>query len=57
MWQNNMLKFYLENDVDKAVDYGSDLVGDLEGLLTKTDMVDLKFSLGVSIFKILNYAI
>ena len=57
MWQNNMLKFYLENDVDKAVDYGSDLVGDLEGLLTKTDMVDLKFTLGVRIFKCLNYAI
>jgi len=26
MWQNNLLKFYMENDITKAIDYAKDLV-------------------------------
>ena len=28
MWENNLMKFYLEYDVDKACDYGHDLLHD-----------------------------
>jgi len=26
MWQNNLLKFYMENDIDKAIDFAKDLI-------------------------------
>ena len=29
MWQNNLLKFYLDYNVDQACDYGNDLLNDL----------------------------
>ena len=48
MWQNNLLKFYIENDIDKACDYGSDLIHDYQEILPNNDLVDLKFSLAVS---------
>lgn len=28
MWQNNLLKFYMEHDVDKAITYGAELTED-----------------------------
>jgi hypothetical protein len=49
MWQNNMLKYYLEKDIDKACDYGEDLLTDFQDLLTLDDLLDLKFTLGVII--------
>jgi tetratricopeptide (TPR) repeat protein len=44
MWQNNLLKFYLEYNVDQACDYGNELVQELQERLPKQDMVDLYFS-------------
>jgi hypothetical protein len=44
MWQNNLLKFYLDYNVDQACDYGRDLLGELEERLSSGDLVDLKFS-------------
>ena len=26
MWQNNLLKFYIENDIEKAISYGRELI-------------------------------
>ncbi len=26
MWQNNLLKFYIENDIHKAIDYAKELI-------------------------------
>ena len=26
MWQNNLLKFYMENDIEKAIDFAKDLI-------------------------------
>ena len=26
MWQNNLLKFYMENDIEKAVDFAKELI-------------------------------
>jgi len=26
MWQNNLLKFYMENDVERAIDYSKELI-------------------------------
>ena len=44
MWQNNLLKFYLDYNVDQACDYGNDLLNDLQDRLPELDLVDLKFS-------------
>ena len=46
MWQNNLLKYYMEYDIDKACDYGEDLM--TEPGLSSKDSQDLKFSLAVS---------
>ena len=48
MWQNNLLKFYMENDITKAIDYAKDLVDEHGSILGKSDLCDLKFSLGTS---------
>lgn len=29
MWQNNLLKFYMEHDIDKAIAFGGELTEDL----------------------------
>ena len=29
MWQNNLLKFYMEHDIDKAIGYGRELTEDI----------------------------
>lgn len=41
MWQNNLLKFYIEYDIDKACDLGSDLLADYQAVLNSQDLVDL----------------
>jgi hypothetical protein len=33
MWQNNLLKYYLENDLEKAVEYGEELIEERANLL------------------------
>ena len=48
MWQNNLLKFYMENDIDKAIAYGKELSEDLGPILPQHDQDDLKFSLATS---------
>ena len=48
MWQNNLLKFYMENDITKAIDYAKDLVDEHGQILGKNDLCDLRFSLGTS---------
>ena len=44
MWQNNLLKFYLEHDVDKAIEYSKELMEDMANILPQNDVTDIKFS-------------
>ena len=48
MWQNNLLKFYLENDIDKAISYGSELTEETGQILPQGDQDDLKFSIATA---------
>ena len=48
MWQNNLLKFYLEHNVEKAIDYSKELLDDYGQGLDEKDIVDLKFSLSTA---------
>ena len=48
MWQNNLLKFYLEHDIAKAKDFSMELLDDLGNILPQPDVVDLKFSLATA---------
>lgn len=48
MWQNNLLKFYMEHDVMKAVNYGHELLDEVGEILPKAESSDLSFSLGTS---------
>jgi hypothetical protein len=45
MWQNNLLKFYLEHNVEKAIDYSRELLEDHGFAIEEKDRNDLKFSL------------
>ena len=47
MWQNNLIKFYLDHNVDKACELGDDLLENDNKNLNNNDLADLKFSLGV----------
>ncbi len=49
MWQNNLLKFYMENDIEKAIEFAKDLIDDQGHILPQKDLCDLKFSLGTSL--------
>jgi hypothetical protein len=49
MWQNNLLKFYMENDVERAIDYSKELIDECSDILPEKDQTDLKFSLATSI--------
>ena len=49
MWQNNLLKFYLEYNVDQACDYGQDLLSELSDRLSPKDLADLQFSLATGL--------
>jgi len=48
IWQNNLIKFYLVHDVDKAIDYATDILDDQGGILAKPDLSDLKFNLATA---------
>ena len=48
MWQNNLLKFYLEHDIDKAINYGSELTEETGQILPQGDQDDLKFSIATA---------
>lgn len=48
MWQNNLLKFYLEHDLEKALDFGQDLLQDVAPLLAEPFVQDLKFTLATA---------
>jgi len=48
MWQNNLLKFYMEHDIGKAIDYSKELIDELGNILPKNDLSDLRFSLATS---------
>ena len=37
MWQNNLLKFYMEHDIEKAISYGSELSLETAQILPQTD--------------------
>lgn len=43
-----MLKFYLEHDIDKAVDFGSDLIDEVGPILKEPSVQDLKFSVATA---------
>ena len=47
-WQNNLLKFYLENNIDKAIDYGGELIEEVGPLLPSHSQQDLHFSVGTA---------
>jgi|DEB0MinimDraft_12_1074336.scaffolds.fasta_scaffold238861_1 hypothetical protein len=44
-----MLKFYLEHDVEKAVDFGHDLIDEVGPLLAEPSAQDLKFSVATAL--------
>ena len=48
MWQNNLLKFYMENDIKKAIDYSKELIDEHGEILSSKDKCDLQFSLATS---------
>lgn len=50
MCQNNLLKHYLENDVDKCVDYGNDMLNQKDDLkwLSYYNQHDLYFTVGTA---------
>ena len=48
MFQNNLLKFYLEHDISKAIDFSKELIEDVGNILPESDVADLKFSLGTA---------
>lgn len=41
MWQNNLLKFYMENDIKKAIDYSKELMDEHGEILSAKDKCDL----------------
>ena len=49
MWQNNLLKFYMENNIDKALDFSNELIDEIENILTPEDLGDLYFSNATSV--------
>ena len=48
MWQNNLLKFYLEHDVAKAIEFSKELIDELGNILPQSDVADVKFSLATA---------
>lgn len=48
MWQNNLLKFFLEFDVERAIDYGQDVISDVGPKLPSLNQQDLYFSVGTA---------
>lgn len=48
MWQNNLLKFYMENDIKQAIEYSKELMEEHGTILDPKDKCDLQFSLATS---------
>lgn len=48
MWQNNLLKFYMEHDIEQALVYGRELSEEVGQILPLADQNDLKFSIATS---------
>jgi hypothetical protein len=48
VWQNNLLKFYMEHDINKAIDFSKELIEEHGEVLNKRDFSDLQFSLATS---------
>lgn len=41
MWQNNLLKFYMEHDIKKAINLCKDIMDDHGSILEPKDLCDL----------------
>ena len=48
IWQNNLLKFYLENDIEKATDFGTELIDDIGDIISPEMRTDLKMTVGTA---------
>ena len=48
MWQNNLLKFYMEHDINKAISLCKEIMDDHGSILEPKDLCDLQFSLATS---------
>ena len=49
MWQYSLLNLYLNNDIDKAIDYGKDLMDEIAPRIKDETLVNnLKFSLATA---------
>jgi tetratricopeptide (TPR) repeat protein len=48
VWQNNLLKFYLEHNISKAIDFGNELIEDIAPILPEISQQDLKFSVATA---------
>lgn len=48
LWQNNLLKFYLENNIEKAIEYGQELQDEIGDILLDVSQQDLKFSIATA---------
>ena len=51
MWQDNLMRFYLQNDIENALVMGNELLESLEwidGDLGEKEKTDLKFNLGTA---------
>ena len=48
MWENNLLKFYLEYHIDQAIEYGHGLIDNLGEMLPEPQKQDLNFSVATA---------
>jgi tetratricopeptide (TPR) repeat protein len=48
IWQNNLIKFYLAHNVDKAIEFSSDILEEQGSILDKSNLSDLKFNLATA---------
>lgn len=49
MWQNNLLKYYLENDLERAVEFGEELIEERGNILQIDQQQDLNFSVATAL--------
>lgn len=48
IWQNNLLKFYLTHNIDKAIDYSHEILDEAGPILQQHALADLKFNLATA---------
>jgi hypothetical protein len=48
IWQNNLIKFYLTHDLDKAIDYSTEILDEQGQILSKDNLYELKFNLATA---------